>query len=74
MWNDKPIAVWKGWEYENKYGTHIIVSKRHIFVDGKPVCGCRVDNPECVSRNCGDEPCQRCLNWEYKHDEEYEVI
>jgi hypothetical protein len=59
---------WRGWEYENRAETHMIKSKRHLFIDGRAACGVRVQ-PCGASTREGDECCGRCMNISYKMDE-----
>ena len=61
------LATWKGWEYLNKTKTHVEMSKRHLFVDGQPVCGTKVPRSITPSTAEGDYGCKRCVKWGDAH-------
>jgi hypothetical protein len=57
---DSPKERWVGWEYEDDAGIHLVVSSRHLLVDGKLLCGVIPPKWVTVSGFEGDEPCKRC--------------
>ena len=66
---------WLGWEYENRTGTHMIISKVHLqnengFTyrngDTEAVCGARI--PRYASTNEGREVCKKCNKYALKND------
>lgn len=70
---DRPIAYWKGWEYPTEDNLHMYMSKRHIFVDDSPICGCSIPRLELISRNYGDGACKKCSNWKSKNYEKFDI-
>ena len=52
---------WVGWEYEDRAGIHLIMSSRHILLDGRTLaCGTKIPSWVTPSSLQGDQACRRC--------------
>lgn len=66
-------AFWKGWEYVDKAGIHMVQSSRHVFLSNEKTSVCGQTPKFTPRREEGEWPCKRCLNWLDKHPEYEEV-
>lgn len=72
----KPTAKWRGWEYTNKYETHIVSSRNHLFVGGseRAVCGAQFPPGWYGAGFTAGDMCARCLRWAESHEGEFREV